>query len=60
MPELLLLDEPAAGLNPAETEALTGLIAKLRDKGLDGAADRTPHGPGHGHLGPDSSCWTMA
>lgn len=34
MPELLLLDEPAAGLNPAETEALTGLIAKLRDKGL--------------------------
>ncbi|OZI70809.1 branched-chain amino acid ABC transporter ATP-binding protein/permease [Bordetella genomosp. 12] len=34
MPELLLLDEPAAGLNPAETDALTGLIARLRDKGL--------------------------
>lgn len=33
-PDLLLLDEPAAGLNPAETDELTALIAKLRDKGL--------------------------
>ncbi|OZI31891.1 ABC transporter ATP-binding protein [Bordetella genomosp. 10] len=34
MPDLLLLDEPAAGLNPAETDELTELIVKLRDKGL--------------------------
>ncbi|SHI28863.1 branched-chain amino acid ABC transporter ATP-binding protein/permease [Pollutimonas bauzanensis] len=34
VPDLLLLDEPAAGLNPNETEALTELIVKLRDKGL--------------------------
>ncbi len=30
-PELLMLDEPAAGLNPKETDELEALIAKLRD-----------------------------
>lgn len=30
-PTLLLLDEPAAGMNPAETAALTTLIRELRD-----------------------------
>ncbi|WP_333903276.1 branched-chain amino acid ABC transporter ATP-binding protein/permease [Achromobacter insolitus] len=34
MPDLLLLDEPAAGLNPAETEQLTELIVKLKNMGL--------------------------
>jgi len=29
-PELLLLDEPAAGMNPQETEELTAFIEKLR------------------------------
>lgn len=33
-PKLLLLDEPAAGLNDAETEALANLIQKIRDKGI--------------------------
>ena len=33
-PRLLLLDEPAAGLNPAETEALSELLRKLRAGGL--------------------------
>lgn len=31
-PFLLLLDEPAAGMNPKETEALNQLILKLRDE----------------------------
>ena len=31
-PKLLLLDEPAAGMNPRETEGLTALIARLRDE----------------------------
>ena len=32
-PRLLLLDEPAAGLNPAETTALAVLVRQLRDAG---------------------------
>ena len=30
-PKLLLLDEPAAGMNPQETDELTALIGKIRD-----------------------------
>ncbi|MFF5864419.1 ABC transporter ATP-binding protein [Pseudomonas sp. NPDC012596] len=30
-PKLICLDEPAAGLNPAETEALTQMIRRLRE-----------------------------
>ena len=33
-PELLLLDEPAAGLNPTEKQELLRLIQRLRDQGL--------------------------
>jgi ABC-type branched-subunit amino acid transport system ATPase component len=32
-PRLLLLDEPAAGMNPHETAEMTQLIAQLRDEG---------------------------
>ena len=32
-PRLLLLDEPAAGMNPAETHEITELIGKLRSDG---------------------------
>ena len=32
-PRLLLLDEPAAGMNPAETHELTDLIGRLRTEG---------------------------
>ena len=33
-PRLLLLDEPAAGLNPQEKRELMGLISRMRDEGL--------------------------
>jgi len=32
-PRILLLDEPAAGMNPVETHEITELISKLRDDG---------------------------
>jgi ABC-type branched-subunit amino acid transport system ATPase component len=32
-PRLLLLDEPAAGMNPVETQEITELIGRLRDDG---------------------------
>jgi ABC-type branched-subunit amino acid transport system ATPase component len=32
-PRLLLLDEPAAGMNPAETHEITELIGRLREEG---------------------------
>jgi branched-chain amino acid transport system ATP-binding protein len=32
-PQILLLDEPAAGMNPAETHEITELIGKLREDG---------------------------
>lgn len=33
-PKLLLLDEPAAGMNPRETVDLMELIRKIRDQGI--------------------------
>lgn len=33
-PKLLLLDEPAAGMNPAEKKSLQQLIRKIRDTGI--------------------------
>jgi ABC-type branched-subunit amino acid transport system ATPase component len=33
-PKLLLLDEPAAGMNPSETVGLMDLIRKIRDRGI--------------------------
>ncbi|GMU93501.1 MAG: hypothetical protein AMXMBFR4_25590 [Candidatus Hydrogenedentota bacterium] len=33
-PKLLLLDEPAAGMNPSETSELMDLIRKIRDRGI--------------------------
>jgi ABC-type branched-subunit amino acid transport system ATPase component len=33
-PKLLMLDEPAAGMNPTEKGSLMGLIGRIRDKGV--------------------------
>jgi branched-chain amino acid transport system ATP-binding protein len=33
-PQLLFLDEPAAGMNPVEKNSLNGLIQKIRDSGV--------------------------
>jgi branched-chain amino acid transport system ATP-binding protein len=33
-PELVCLDEPAAGLNETETEAASALIGSIRDRGI--------------------------
>lgn len=33
-PRLILLDEPAAGMNPQESRELTGLIGRIRDAGV--------------------------
>jgi branched-chain amino acid transport system ATP-binding protein len=33
-PDVLLLDEPAAGMNPAEASRLVGLLFRLREQGL--------------------------
>lgn len=33
-PQLLLLDEPAAGMNPRETEELDDMITRIRDRGI--------------------------
>jgi ABC-type branched-subunit amino acid transport system ATPase component len=33
-PRLLLLDEPAAGMNPAEADELVGLIRRIRERGI--------------------------
>jgi len=33
-PKLLLLDEPAAGMNPAESAELMGLIGQIRSRGI--------------------------
>jgi len=33
-PELLLLDEPAAGMNPSEAAKMMGIISRINEQGL--------------------------
>ena len=50
-PSLLLLDEPAAGMNPSETAELMENIRKIRDTfQIAVTADRARHESGHEHL----------
>ena len=52
-PQLLLLDEPAAGFNPAEKRELMDLILQDQGRGLHRAAHRARHEPRDGDLRPD-------
>ncbi len=53
-PTLLLLDEPAAGMNPQETQALGEFIVQIKNRHkLTGFHDRTPYGSGHEVFRPD-------
>ncbi len=49
-PKLLILDEPAAGLNEHETGELMALIERIREVRRHHPADRARHESGHGHL----------
>ncbi len=52
-PSLLLLDEPAAGMNPQETDDLSDFIRRIKAQYvLTVFMNRAPHEPGHGHLRP--------
>ncbi len=45
-PRLLLLDEPAAGLNGEERAQLATIVRSVRDSGVTVVLDRAQHGPG--------------
>ncbi len=49
-PELMMLDEPMAGVNPALKQSLLGHVQSLRDEGTHRALRRARHG-----RGPDTS-----
>ena len=52
-PRLLLLDEPAAGMNPNETHEITEVIGRLRDElGVAILVIEPRHARGRGGLGP--------
>ena len=49
-PRLLVLDEPANGLDPAGIRDMRALVKRLAGSGPDGAAQLPPHGRGRGDL----------
>ena len=55
-PRLLLLDEPAAGLNTQETEALADVIQRVNARGVTVLLDRARHGPCHAGRAAASRC----
>ena len=54
--EAALLDEPAAGFNPAEKQRLMELIRKVRDQGYTVLLIEHDMRPGHGRHRPDRRC----
>ena len=59
-PRILLLDEPTAGMNPAETLELAEQIKSLNATRADGPADRAQAGCGHHARRHGLSCSTTA
>ena len=59
-PRMLLLDEPTAGMNPAETLELAEQIKSLQRSGPDRPADRAQAGRRHRAWPTRSMCSTMA
>ena len=52
-PRILLLDEPAAGMNPSETHEISELIEQLRSEGrIHDPGDRARHARRRRHLRP--------
>ena len=51
-PKLVLLDEPAAGMNPVEKNGLRDLVRKIRDDGNHRAPHRARHEGRDGSVGP--------
>ena len=49
-PELVMLDEPMAGVNPALKQSLLDHVKSLRDEGTHRAVRRARHGHGARHL----------
>ena len=59
-PKLLLLDEPAAGMNPQETEELGRFIMQIKKNyDLTILHDRAPHGARYEHS-PTASMWSIS
>ena len=52
-PDLLVLDEPAAGMNPTEAQALVTLVREIRERGCDRGPHRASHGSRDGRVGRD-------
>ena len=53
--DLLLADEPCAGLNPTETAAMIDVLRRIRDERRHRRAGRARHAVGDGSLRP--RCW---
>ncbi len=52
-PKVILLDEPAAGMNEEESAKLSEFIRDPGQEGCDRGDHRPPHGRDHGDLRPD-------
>jgi branched-chain amino acid transport system ATP-binding protein len=55
-PKVILLDEPAAGMNPSESSALMKDISRISELGNRRAAGGARYESGHGCVQPDCMC----
>ena len=59
-PQLLLLDEVLAGLNPTEIQEIAPIIRRLCDRGITHPDDRARHAGGDESCRSTCSCWRRA